>query len=467
MSDPMSSVNSNNPPVNNSSLNQPKSTGVLDVDAFANSLQNQQILENQVKNLENQALTDIDKQAILHDLHDPSLAPRLAMESKAGHKVPSPQDLNQVLGQSSTQAVINELHLKGLTTAASGETNAPEKMGAFMAVASMPWTSSEAVLKPQYDRAVAARNPFVEAVRENPIAKIAALTFIPTTPFALWTLMGGQTSADQALSVVSLAQNEFVIKGIQDGSIRDFSTRVNSGMDFLNGIEFKSIKEESDPSLKFAALLLEKAMDLEGRTLHVPEEGVTYPYVFKVKVEERHIAAAKKLLDELNEFLTKKPEDIISGVKENGGPHALKAMVQAVTGVPALLEAKYHAGPKVDSLMKTIGIDEKQAKAHLETLDGVGGFLRKLFGIQVKKAETVLEKARESSETISRQAAQQLMTEFAQTVNDPETRQGIDDVNSNLANLATKLVQTVSGKANQELASNLASVNAAIARASK
>jgi hypothetical protein len=117
--------------------------------------------------------------------------------------------------------------------------------------------------------------------------------------------------------------------------------------------------------------------------------------------------------------------------------------------------------------MKTIGIDEKQAKAHLETLDGVGGFLRKLFGIQVKKAETVLEKARESSETISRQAAQQLMTEFAQTVSDPETRQGIDDVNSNLANLATKLVQTVSGKANQELASNLANVNAAIARASK
>ena len=104
MSDPMSSVNSNNLPVNNSSLNQPKSTGGLDVDAFANSLQNQQILENQVKNLENQALTDIDKQAILHDL---SLAPRLAMESKAGHKVPSPQDLNQVLGQSSTQAVIN------------------------------------------------------------------------------------------------------------------------------------------------------------------------------------------------------------------------------------------------------------------------------------------------------------------------------------------------------------------------
>jgi hypothetical protein len=451
MLDPQSSVSSNNSPLDYaSSPNTARSTGV-NVDAFTNSLQNQQILENQVKNLENQALTDIDKQANLHDLHDPSLAPRLAMESKAGHKVPSPQDLNQVLGQSSTQAVINELHLKGLTTAASGETNAPEKMGAFMAVASMPWTSSEAVLKPQYDRAVAARNPFVEAVRENPIAKIAALTFIPTTPFALWTLMGGQTSADQALSVVSLAQNEFVIKGIQDGSIRDFSTRVNSGMDFLKGMKLESIKAESNPSLKFVGLLLDQVMRSEEKP-NAPQETVT----------DNHIIGAREFLNELNAFLTKKPEDIALAVKENGGSFALKAMVQAVSGVPPLLEAKYHAGPKVDSLMKTIGITEEEAGKHLTTLDKVGGFFKNILGLQVKEAETVLEEARKSSEKISKQAAQQLMTGLAKTVNDPKTRQGINEANSNLANLATQLVQTVSDKANQQLISNLADVNKAI-----
>ena len=446
MSDPIISVDSNNPPVNNSSLNQPKSTGVSVADALLAGMERGSI---------NKAF--INGEAALHALHDPSLAQRLAVEGEAGNNESSLQDLNQVLGQLSTQAVINQLHLEGLRTAASGETNASEKMGAFMATVSMPWKSSEAELRPQYDSAMNSRNPFVEAVRENPVAKIAALAFIPTTPFALWTLMGGQTSADKALSVLSLAQNEFVINGIQDGSILDFSTKVKNGIRFLNGIEIPSINAESDPSLKFAALLLEKA----GRTLHIPEDGVTKPYICN-KVEERHIAAATKLLDELNAFLTKKTEDILSGVKENGGPFALKAMVQAVTGVPALLEAKYHAGPQVDSLIKTIGIDEKQAKEHLETLNGVGGFFKNILGLQVKKAETVLEKAGKSSERISKQAAQQIMRGLAETVNDPETRQGIHDANSNLTNLGTQLLRAVSNKADQGLTSNLASVNEAI-----
>jgi hypothetical protein len=54
------------------------------------------------------------------------------------------------------------------------------------------------------------------------------------------------------------------------------------------------------------------------------------------------------------------------------------------------------------------------------------------------------------------------MTGLAKTVNDPKTRQGINEANSNLANLATQLVQTVSDKANQQLISNLADVNKAI-----
>jgi hypothetical protein len=329
-------------------------------------------------------------------------------------------------------------------------------MGAFMATASMPWASSESVLKPQYHSAVTARNPFVEAVRGNTVAKIAALAFIPTTPFALWTLMGGQTSADKALAVVSLAQNEFVIEGIKDGSINDFSTRVNSGMDFLNGMKLESIKAESDPSLRFAGLLLEKVMKSEEN-----------PNILQEKVTEYHIIGARELLNELKAFLTKNPENIISGVKQDGGPFALKAMVQAVTGVPALLEAKYHAGPQVDSLMKTIGIDGKQAEKHLETLNGVGGFFGKLLGLQVEKAGAVLEKARESSETISKQAAQQIMTELAQTVSDPQTHEGINSANSRLAHLATQLVRTVSGKANEQFNSNLASVNEAMAAAAR
>jgi hypothetical protein len=451
MTDHIGSVNSNNPPVNNSSLNQPESTGALFADALVQGLKS---------NLENEA--PMDSEGNLNVLYDRTVAQSLAMESQAGNKVPSPQDSNQMLGQSSTQAVINELYLEGLRTAASGETNASEKMGAFMATVSMPWKSSEAELRPQYDSAMNSRNPFVEAVRENPVAKIAALAFIPTTPFALWTLMGGQTSADKALSVVSLAQNKFVINGIQDGSILDFSTKVKNGIRFLNGIEIPSINAESDPSLKFAALLLEKA----GRTLHIPEDGVTKPYICN-KVEERHIAAATKLLNELNAFLTKKPENIASDVRGNGGPPALKAMVQAVTGVPALLEAKYHAGPKVDSLIKTIGITEAEANKHLTTLDKVGGFVKNILGLQVKKAETVLEEARKSSEIISKHAAHQIMTGLAQTVNDPQTRQGIRDANSSLAHLGTQLLETVSDKANEQVNRNLASVNEAIARASK
>jgi hypothetical protein len=439
MTDRLGSVNSNNSPVNlNSSQNQLKSTGDAFADAFISNIQNSQSLKDQVKNLEDLAATDIDKQAILHALHDPSSEQRrLEIES---------------------QAVINESHLEGLRTAASALTNAPQKMGTFMAVASMPvsWTSPEAALKPQYDSAVAARNTFVEAVRESLVAKFAALAFIPTTLPALWALLGGQTKYDKALAVVSLAQNEFVINGIKDNSISDFSMRVNKGIDFLNGIKLESIKAESNPSLKFVGLLLEQVMNLEEKP-HVLEETVT----------ENHIIRARELLNELQAFLTKKPEEIISGVKENGGPSALKAMVQAVSGVPPLLEAKYHAGPKVDSLIKTIGIDEKQAEGHLKTLDGVGSFFKKILGLQVKKAETVLEEARKSSEIISKQAAQQIMTGLAKTVNDPDTRQGIHDVNRDLANLATQFVQTVSNRANEGLTSNLASVNEAIARASK
>lgn len=432
MSDPMSSVNSSNPPVD-FPPNTPKSTG----DRVADGL---------IQGIEH--LKTINKGAA--DLPDRSEGQRLA-EGEAGNKVPSPQDLNPMLGQPSTQDVISQLHLEGLRTAASGETNAPEKMGAFMAAASMPWKSSEDELKSQYDSAVTARNPFVEAVRGNLVAKIAALAFIPTTVPALWALMGGQTSADKALSVVSLAQNKFVIKGIQDGSIRDFSMRVNSGMDFLNGMKLESIKAESNPSLKFVGLLLEQVMKSEEK-----------PNALQETVTDYHIIGARELLNELNAFLTKKTEDILSGVKENGGPFALKAMVQAVTGVPAVLEAKYHAGPQVDSLIRTIGIDEKQAKEHLKTLNGVGGFFKKILGLQVENAETVLKKARESSEIISRQAAQQIMTGLAETVNDPKTRQGINEANSNLTNLGTQLLRAVSSKANQGLTSNLADVNKAI-----
>jgi uncharacterized protein YukE len=117
--------------------------------------------------------------------------------------------------------------------------------------------------------------------------------------------------------------------------------------------------------------------------------------------------------------------------------------------------------------MKTIGIDGKQAEKHLETLNGVGGFFGKLLGLQVEKAGAVLEKARESSETISKQAAQQIMTELAQTVSDPQTREGINSANSRLANLATQLVRTFSGKANELFNSNLASVNEAMAAAAR
>jgi hypothetical protein len=440
MSDPINSVNSNNSPVNlDFSLNTSRSTGVPPADALFEGIQ---------QAAANQALKKPG--ADLRNLHDPSLVQRLA-EGEAGNNASFLQDLNQVRGQTFNQAVINQLHLEGLRTAASGETNASEKMGAFMATVSMPWKSSEAELRPQYDSAMNSRNPFVEAVRENPIAKIAALAFIPTTLPALWALMGGQTSADKALSVVSLAQNEFVIKGIQDGSIRDFSTRVNTGMDFLKGIKLESIKAESNPSLKFVGLLLEQVMKSEEK-----------PNALQETVTDYHIIGARELLNELNAFLTKKTEDILSGVKENGGSFALKAMVQAVTGVPAVLEAKYHAGPQVDSLIRTIGIDEKQAKEHLETLNGVGGFVKKILGLQVKKAETVLEEARKSSEIISKQAAQQIMTGLTETVNDPKTRQGINEANSNLAKLGTQLLRAVSSKADQGLTSNLADVNKAI-----
>jgi hypothetical protein len=438
MSDPISS-NISSLTVNHDSSPSPiKSTG-------------NRIADGLIKGIEH--LKTTNEEAGLGAMHDPSEVQSLASENNLT-KALNQAAKQRAVGQSLTQAVINESYLEGLKTTASAATNPSDKMGTFMAVASMPWKSSEAELKPQYDSAVTARNPFVEAVRENPIAKIAALAFIPTTPFALWTLMGGQTSADKALSVVSLAQNEFVINGIKDKSINDFSTRVNGGMDFLNGMKLESIKAESDPSLKFAGLLLEKVMKSEES-----------PNILQEKVTEHHIIGARELLNELKAFLTKNPEDIISDVKENGGPFALKAMVQAVSGVPALLEPKYHAGPQVDSLIKTIGITEAEAGKHRQTLGGVGSFLKNILGLQVKNAEAVVEKARESSETISRQAAQQIMTGFAQTVSDPQTREGINNANNSLADLATKLVQTVSNTANRGLTSNLASVNDAIARA--
>ncbi|MFM7459146.1 MAG: hypothetical protein ACKO3R_10905 [bacterium] len=447
----VSSVNFNNPPVD-FPPNTPKSTGDRVAENNLANIGRQQASDNQVKTLQNVDSRD-DNRAAINELHDSTLASGLEMESKAGNTV-SPQDLNQA---STSQDLINKSHLEALKTAASAVNNAPEKMGAFKATASMPWASLESEIKPQYDSAMGQRNPFVEAVRENPIAKIAALTFIPTTLPALWALMGGQTSADKALAVVSLAQNEFVINGIKDdGSIRDFSTRVRERLDFLNGIKLESIKAESDPSLKFAGLLLEQVMKAEEK-----------PNALQETVTERHIIGARESLNELNAFLTKNPEDIISGVKENGGPFALKAMIEAVTGVPALLEAKYHAGPQVDSLIKAMGITEKAAVKHRETLDGVGGFFNKILGRQVEKAEKIVTQAAKDSEVLSRKAAEQIMTGFAQTLNDPQTRQGIHDASHHLTNLGTQLFKTVADTANQGLTSNLASVNDAIARASK
>ena len=99
MTDHLGSVNSNNSPFDYaSSPNPARSTGNRVADALIKNIQNQQILGNQ-------ALTDINKQANLHDLHDipdipdipdPSLALRLTMEKKEGNFTPEP---NSVLNQ--------------------------------------------------------------------------------------------------------------------------------------------------------------------------------------------------------------------------------------------------------------------------------------------------------------------------------------------------------------------------------
>jgi hypothetical protein len=452
MLDSMNSNNLNSTVSNGSSPSLVLSTHNDYADTLIKNIQKQE-------NLENQALVNSEDN---NDANHRTLAQKLVREEKAGNTMApsSSQDLKD--RQSSVQDVVNQAYLRGLETNAAAD-DPSAKMGVFLTFAPPPWESSKAALEPEYIRAMDL-NPFVKAVRGSLVSKIAGLALLPATIPTLWVLLGGRTKSDEARSAVSLAQNKFVINGIQDGSILDFSTKVKNGIRFLNGIELASINAEPNLSLKFAGLLLEKAMDLEGRTLYVPEEGVAKPHIFN-KVEERHIAAATKLLDELNEFLTKDPKDIASSVGEHGGPFALKAIVQTVSGVPALLEAK-HAGPKVDPLIKTF-ITEKEAEKHLKILDRVGGFFKNILGLQAKQVETAFEKARKSSQEISERTARDILAQFAETVNDPENRQHIKEAKIDLGNLVNELAKTVSGKANEQFNSKLADVDKAMAAAAR
>ena len=190
MSDPIRSVNPNNSSVNNSSQNQPESTGVPLADALVEGIQ---------QSSENQAL--MKSGANLDAMGDRSLAQRLASENKVGNFTleQNPVLSNHVSAQIPKEAI-------GLSSPAL----APDQISSFANAVQIPqaWTEIKSEISPLHEKYLSERNPLADSVMSNKMSTL--LTLVLTPPLGLAALMKHKSS-QEALQQVSEKQVNFLV----------------------------------------------------------------------------------------------------------------------------------------------------------------------------------------------------------------------------------------------------------------
>jgi len=398
---------------------------------------------------------------------DRTLAARIANERQAGN--------NAAINQANMNPAAMEVNLRDgvyleqLRTAASAETETPAKIAALSMYTPVPesWKALEKDLSPKLEEANKHHNAFAHAVRENPAIKVASLAFLPTAPFALWVMTGGETKEDKAVTQISQKQNEFVVSGINDGSIKNFTEKAAASVDFLSGVKLGSLKAEAESGSgsaflsRFIGAMLEKTM----------KDASTEEPLLERTIKANDLSSLKERLNGLKAFLESSPKDIRKALETNSTEKAapvdvIKTLVASASNAPFIEERFIKT--KVDPMLEKIGISPEQARSHNEKLSGIGNFFKQFLGTQAKQVDTVMNDAKRKTEAVSRQAAAEVANKLASGLQENQTK--IADANKGLLGIVNELVSGASQSTDKGLSSlvgQLNTINQSIQKSSK
>lgn len=413
MSDPISSVSSNNSPVD-FPPNTPKSTGDRVADGLIQGIEH-------LKTMKEGA-----------DLPDRSEGQRLASENKASRFTPEPNSLlNQPLANQISREAI------GLSSPAL----APDQISSFANAVPIPqaWTEIRQEIFPLHEKYLAERNLLADSVMGNKLSTLAALLVTP--PLGLAALMKHKSS-QEALQQISEKQVNFLVKAINgdesnpSASLKQVLINTAQSLDVLNGLSVDTAKQVAEsgslaaPALKFAIGLF-KAVDKNDPTVTSADPAIS----------GTDIAAMKELLHESIDLLLDRPvEEIKSKINSGSGVTALKVFVEAMSDTPAYTDGKYN---KLRDPLAELGVSKKQSDEVTGFLKNISMRVKNLFNAGADQAVKIVDENATAAQAKTKEALLKLANQLSTS---SEAQQLVKDT-SGLAEVTPSLMQQIAQSA--------------------
>jgi hypothetical protein len=439
MADPISS-NISSLPIHDSPLNQPKSTGVPPADALFRGIQ---------QSAENQAL--MKPGADLRNLHDRSLAQRLAVEGEAlepSHSAPS----NPASSQIPREAV-------GLSSPAL----APDQISSFANAVQIPqaWSEIRKEISSLHEQYLSGRNTLADSVMGNKLSTLAALLVTP--PLGLAALMKHKSS-QEALQQVSEKQVNFLVKAINGdasnplGNLKQVLIHTAQSLDVLNGLSVDTAKQVAEsgslaaPAIKLAIGLF-KAVDKSDPTVTSADPAIS----------GTDIVAMKELLHESIALLDRPVHDIKSKIDSDSGLTALKVFVEAMTGAPAYIEGKYN---KLRDPLAELGVSQQQSDQITGFLKNISTRVKDLFRTGADQAAEIVNKNASAAQAQTTAGLLELANKISTS---SEAKQVVEDAGNGLQQVAPLVGEITKNAATtlQEQLKSIGVVAEQMSRASK
>jgi hypothetical protein len=427
MTDQISSVNSNNSPVdflpNTSVL-----TGVPFTDAL---------------------IQGIKKKGA--DPQDRLEGQRLASENKADNST-MPQ--NPILGN----PISNQIPIEAIGL--SSAELAPRQMNKFANEVQIPqaWSEIKSEISPLHEKYLSERNPLADSVMGNKLSTLAALFFTPPLGFA--ALMK-HNSSQAALQQISQKQVKFLVQAINgdeshpSGNLKQVLINTAQALDVLNGLSLDTARQVAEsgspaaPALKLAIGLF-KAVDKSDPSVTGSDKIIT----------GTDIVAMKELLHETIPLLDRSPEEIKSKINNGSGLTALKVFVEAMTGARAYIEEKYNKGR--DPLAE-LGVPEEQSAQVTGFFKNISMRVNNLLKTGADQAAEIVNKNASDAQAKTKDGLLKLAQSMS---NSSEVRQVVNDAGNGLQQVAP-LVSQITQNAAETLQGQLKSIGVAAERASK
>jgi hypothetical protein len=443
MSDPISS-NISSLPIHDSSLNQPKSTGVDLADALMQGIK---------QSSENKALIDSSKTALdamndsslaqrFDSLYDRTLAQRLASENKAGNFTleQKPVLSNPVSGQIPREAI-------GLSSPAL----APDQITAFANAVQIPqaWSGIKSEIFPLHEKYLSERNPLADSVMSNKMSTL--LTLVLTPPLGLAALMKHKSS-QEALQQVSEKQVNFLVKAINgdesnpSGNLKQVLINTAQALDVLNGLSLdNAVKVAESGSLAAPALKL-----VIGLFKAVDKSDLTVPSSDKT-ITGADIAAMKELLHEDIALLDRPVEEIKSKINSGSGVTALKVFVGAMSDTPDYIEERYN---KLRDPLAELGVSKQQSDQVTGFLSNISTRVKNLFKTGADQAVKIVDQNASAAQAKTTAGLLALANEISTS---SEAQQVVNDAGKGLQQVAP-LVSQITQNAATTLQEQLKSI---------